>query len=201
MQLVLALGRAVCASGVDHVTERPEVEDDDQRDETNGEAGHRDRDLLTDRVGGDGRGRDAARKDLDKECLLNACAAGSERDSRRHGVDAEYEQHVLDRATDVERLEQELRNTMTMVTLSEHGVYAHDQAGEHHLPALPRKIVDVSGAGDTVIAVAALALAHGLPLDRIAALSNLAGGLVCEEVGVVPIDVDRLRREAATLLP
>lgn len=101
----------------------------------------------------------------------------------------------------VERLEQELRNTMTMVTLSEHGVYAHDQAGEHHLPALPRKIVDVSGAGDTVIAVAALALAHGLPLDRIAALSNLAGGLVCEEVGVVPIDVDRFRREAATLLP
>ena len=103
----------------------------------------------------------------------------------------------------VDRLEQELRNTMTMVTLSEHGVYAHDKDKEHHLPAHPRKIVDVSGAGDTVIAVAALALAQGLPVDRIAALSNLAGGLVCEEVGVVPIDLDRFRREAeaAAILP
>lgn len=101
----------------------------------------------------------------------------------------------------VARLEQALGNTATMVTLSEHGVYVHDQAGEHHLPALPRKIVDVSGAGDTVIAVAALALSYGLPIDRIAALANLAGGLVCEEVGVVPIDPDRFRREAAAILP
>lgn len=97
----------------------------------------------------------------------------------------------------VARLEQELGNTATMVTLSEHGVYAHDAQGEHHLAAHPRKIVDVSGAGDTVIAVATLALAQGLPLARIAALSNLAGGLVCEEVGVVPIDIERFRREAA----
>lgn len=97
----------------------------------------------------------------------------------------------------VERLEQELQNSATMVTLSEHGVYVHDERGEHHLAAHPRKIVDVSGAGDTVIAVATLALAHGLPLDRIAALSNLAGGLVCEEVGVVPIHLGRFRQEAA----
>lgn len=97
----------------------------------------------------------------------------------------------------VARLEQQLGNTATMVTLSEHGVYAHDAQGEHHLAAHPRKIVDVSGAGDTVIAVATLALAQGLPLQRIAALSNLAGGLVCEEVGVVPIDIERFRREAA----
>ncbi|MBX2973942.1 MAG: D-glycero-beta-D-manno-heptose-7-phosphate kinase [Flavobacteriales bacterium] len=103
----------------------------------------------------------------------------------------------------VSRLEQELGNSATMVTLSEHGVYVHDADGEHHIAAHPRKIVDVSGAGDTVIAVATLALAQGLPLDRIAALSNLAGGLVCEEVGAVPIDVERFRHEAAqaTLLP
>lgn len=103
----------------------------------------------------------------------------------------------------VQQLENELRNQATMVTLSEHGVYAHDTRGEHHLAAHQRKIVDVSGAGDTVIAVATLALAQGLPLERIAALANLAGGLVCEEVGVVPIDVERFRREAtqAALLP
>lgn len=96
----------------------------------------------------------------------------------------------------VQRLESELGNAATMVTLSEHGVYAHENDTEHHIAAHLRKIVDVSGAGDTVIAVATLALAQGLPLDRIAALSNLAGGLVCEEVGVAPIDVERFRREA-----
>jgi bifunctional ADP-heptose synthase (sugar kinase/adenylyltransferase) len=84
-----------------------------------------------------------------------------------------------------------------LVTLSEHGVFAHAHGTEHHIAAHPRRIVDVSGAGDTVIAVATLALAQGLPLDRIAALSNLAGGLVCEEVGVAPIDRERFRREAA----
>ena len=99
----------------------------------------------------------------------------------------------------VERLENELGNAATMVTLSEHGVYVHDRAGDKLLPAHARKVVDVSGAGDTVIAVAALALAQALPLDHIAALANLAGGMVCEEVGVVPIARDRFRAEAIRL--
>ncbi len=99
----------------------------------------------------------------------------------------------------VQRLENALGNKATMVTLSEHGVYAHDAQGEHVIAAHPRKIVDVSGAGDTVIAVATLALAQGLSLAHVAALSNLAGGLVCEEVGVVPIHPERFRNEAERL--
>jgi rfaE bifunctional protein kinase chain/domain len=99
----------------------------------------------------------------------------------------------------VSKLEAELHNAATMVTLSEHGVYAHDASGEHFLPAHHRKIADVSGAGDTVIAVATLALAQGLPIAHIAELANLAGGLVCEEVGVVPIDPVRFREEAIRL--
>jgi bifunctional ADP-heptose synthase (sugar kinase/adenylyltransferase) len=63
-----------------------------------------------------------------------------------------------------------------------------------------RKIADVSGAGDTVVSVAALAMACGLEPGEIAALSNLAGGLVCEEVGVVPIDKEKLLNEASKLL-
>lgn len=96
----------------------------------------------------------------------------------------------------VARLEKELGNRATMVTLGEHGVYVHDRTGDHLIAAHRRKVVDVSGAGDTVIAVAALALAQDLPLDHVAALANLAGGLVCEEVGVVPISLERLRSEA-----
>lgn len=116
----------------------------------------------------------------------------------REGLKVDVRGYDLDgvRAA-VERLERELANTATLVTLSEHGVFAHAHGTEHHIAAHPRRIVDVSGAGDTVIAVATLALAQGLPLDRIAALSNLAGGLVCEEVGVAPIDRERFRREAA----
>jgi bifunctional ADP-heptose synthase (sugar kinase/adenylyltransferase) len=54
----------------------------------------------------------------------------------------------------------------------------------------------VSGAGDTVISVAALAMAAGAQPETYAALSNIAGGLVCEKVGVVPIDKELLRHEA-----
>jgi bifunctional ADP-heptose synthase (sugar kinase/adenylyltransferase) len=59
--------------------------------------------------------------------------------------------------------------------------------------------MDVSGAGDTVIAVAALCLALKLPLRTIAAWSNLSGGLVCEQVGVVPVRLEELLAEAQRL--
>jgi bifunctional ADP-heptose synthase (sugar kinase/adenylyltransferase) len=58
-----------------------------------------------------------------------------------------------------------------------------------------RNIADVSGAGDTVISVASLCLALNMGPEDIASLSNLAGGLVCEEVGVVPIDKNKLLEE------
>jgi bifunctional ADP-heptose synthase (sugar kinase/adenylyltransferase) len=55
--------------------------------------------------------------------------------------------------------------------------------------------MDVSGAGDAVIAVASFLLALEVPIMDIAALSNLAGGLVCEKVGVVPVELERLKAE------
>ncbi|MEY5044752.1 MAG: hypothetical protein RJA19_1979, partial [Bacteroidota bacterium] len=66
-----------------------------------------------------------------------------------------------------------------------------------HIPAHAREIVDVSGAGDAVIAVAAVLYAMGVPLPAVASAANLAGGLVCEKVGVVPIDLETLRSELA----
>ena len=64
------------------------------------------------------------------------------------------------------------------------------------LSAHIREIADVSGAGDTVISIAALCLALGLSPFLIAALSNLGGGLVCEHIGVIPIDKEDLLKEA-----
>ena len=67
-------------------------------------------------------------------------------------------------------------------------------------PAYKRNILDVSGAGDTVLSVAALCLALNLSNKLIACLSNLSGGLVCEKVGVVPINKDRLYKEASIFI-
>lgn len=99
----------------------------------------------------------------------------------------------------VRLLEARLANKASLITLSEHGIYAHRNGQETVLPAHRRKITDVSGAGDTVIAVASLCLALGLPLPAIAAWANLAGGLVCEQVGVVPVDPVALLAEAERL--
>lgn len=100
----------------------------------------------------------------------------------------------------VEKLKELLKNDFVMVTLSEKGIYITNHHDEYHETAHLRNIADVSGAGDTVVSVAALALACNLPMNLIASLANLAGGLVCEKVGVVPIDADTLKNEAMKTL-
>lgn len=82
-----------------------------------------------------------------------------------------------------------------MVTLSEHGVMLYNKQDQTHIPAEIRNISDVSGAGDTVISTASLALASGLKGKDLVTIANLAGGLVCEDVGVVPIKKERLKSE------
>lgn len=86
-----------------------------------------------------------------------------------------------------------------LITLSEKGIYTHNAKTKALIPAHIRNISDVSGAGDTVISVAALCLALKLPPTLSATLANLAGGLVCEKVGVVPIDKKQLLDEAIRL--
>ena len=92
-------------------------------------------------------------------------------------------------------LQQRISCEYLMVTLSDKGVMMLYNGNFLHLPAHPRTIVDVSGAGDTVLSVAALCVALQASPETIATLSNLAGGLVCEEVGVVPINKERLAEE------
>ena len=92
-------------------------------------------------------------------------------------------------------LKSRLDTDLVMVTLSELGVLMMSEQGQRIIPAHIRKIADVSGAGDTVIATATLCLASGLDEFKTAAIANLAGGLVCEHVGVVSIDKSRLIAE------
>lgn len=99
-----------------------------------------------------------------------------------------------------QKLRDELNIGIIMTTLSELGVYISDNGGFHQIPAVIRDIADVSGAGDTVISAASLCLAAGLKPEEIAWISNIAGGLVCEKVGVVPVEKDKLLSECRRLL-
>lgn len=96
-------------------------------------------------------------------------------------------------------LKKELNPKLTFITLSEHGVFMNDEKMNHFIPAHVRVIADVSGAGDTVISVATLCLTCDLSPKLIAEIANLAGGLVCEKIGVVTIDKELLLREAIAL--
>lgn len=98
------------------------------------------------------------------------------------------------------KLRDEMNIQSALITLSQHGVYYNNGKTSTIIPAHVRKISDVSGAGDTVIAVASLCLALGFDLDFTARLSNLAGGLVCEESGVVPVNPVTLYNEAMNVL-
>lgn len=100
----------------------------------------------------------------------------------------------------IDDLNTQLNNDITFITLSEHGVFIKNNSNKKQIPAHIRSISDVSGAGDTVISVASLCLALKQPINMIAEIANLAGGLVCESVGVVPIDKDQLLSEAISNL-
>ncbi len=96
-------------------------------------------------------------------------------------------------------LREKLSCETVMITLSEQGILVHNDKENKISPAHIRSISDVSGAGDTVISVAALGLSAGLNPKQYSELANLAGGLVCEKVGVVPLDKNELFNEALSV--
>ncbi len=102
------------------------------------------------------------------------------------------------------KVQEKLQARYVLTTLSEHGVLISTDHGKDQknilIPAHVRYVADVSGAGDTVISVASLCLAKECTPYEIAYISNLAGGIVCEEVGVVPIDKSKLLKEVLALL-
>ena len=99
----------------------------------------------------------------------------------------------------LQKVVEKAKNTLGVkgifLTLSEKGVYLDFDSEKIIIPAHLRSITDVSGAGDTVVSIAALCLALKLKPQNIAAMANLGGGLVCEYVGVVPINKSKLQEE------
>jgi D-glycero-beta-D-manno-heptose-7-phosphate kinase len=99
----------------------------------------------------------------------------------------------------VNSLRSKLKANTALITLSEKGIYTNSRLVKALIPAHIRNISDVSGAGDTVVSVASLCLASDMHPIAIAAIANLAGGLVCEQVGVVPVDKEKLLKETLQL--
>lgn len=94
----------------------------------------------------------------------------------------------------------ELRKKLTfknlIVTLSEHGIFYQNNRGDSGIaPTQARSIVDVCGAGDAVITIAAVALQNGLSIDQTAHLCNITGGQVCESVGVSTLNLETIEKE------
>lgn len=105
---------------------------------------------------------------------------------------------ILSKVADELRTRQGIDNIL--ITLSEKGMFIASKKSKHIVPAHLRNIADVSGAGDTVVSIAALCLAIKLDPLLMTELANIAGGMVCEKVGVVPIDKDQFLQESLSLL-
>ncbi len=97
-------------------------------------------------------------------------------------------------------LQQHLQHQISFITLSEKGVFYQQDDEIKIIPTHIRNIADVSGAGDTVIAVASLVYAATKNMHLAAEIANIAGGLVCEEVGTAPINKEKLLNECELLL-
>jgi rfaE bifunctional protein kinase chain/domain len=99
-----------------------------------------------------------------------------------------------------EQLHAQLQHRISFITLSEKGVFYQGDSASGLIASHFRNIADVSGAGDTVIAVASLVYAATRDVALMAAIANIAGGLVCEEVGTAAIRRERLLEECKVLL-
>lgn len=97
-------------------------------------------------------------------------------------------------------LRDKLKHSISFITLSEKGVFYQQDGKSAVIPSHLRNIADVSGAGDTVIATASLVYAATKNVHLMAEVANIAGGLVCEEVGTASVSKEQLLHECELLL-
>lgn len=115
--------------------------------------------------------------------------------------------HILEDNTDKnmlntihKKLLEKLSHCISLITLSDKGIFYQHENDSDIIPAHIRNVADVSGAGDTVIAVASLIYAVTKNVKLTAQIANFAGGLVCEEVGTAAINKDKLYHECINFL-
>lgn len=111
----------------------------------------------------------------------------------KDGLNIDFDNNNLDEIKNaVQQLENTLYPSYSLLTLAEKGIFIKMDQNYHLIPTFQRNISDVSGAGDTVISIASLALYNNLDLVQTAKLSNLAASIVCQKAGVYPIQKEEL---------
>src|SRR5262249_34317786 len=94
------------------------------------------------------------------------------------------------------QLQQQLDLEAAIITLDKDGMaLAHRDGRRQIFPTRPRQVYDITGAGDMVLSVLALALAAGADYDAAIALANVAGGLEVEKIGVATVSRDEILRD------
>jgi D-glycero-beta-D-manno-heptose-7-phosphate kinase len=100
-----------------------------------------------------------------------------------------------------DKLMEKMEHNISMITLSEKGIFYQERNQKNIISSHRRNIADVSGAGDTVIAVASLVYGATKNIHLAAEVANIAGGIVCEQVGTAAIDREKLLEECKALMP
>ena len=86
------------------------------------------------------------------------------------------------------------RSRAALITQGAHGLSLFERDGPvHHIPAIEQEVYDVTGAGDSVVAAAALAVACGASWPEVGVLANCAGNAKVRKLGVAPVTPDDLR--------
>ena len=98
------------------------------------------------------------------------------------------------------KLKEKLHHNISLITLSDIGMFYQNETISKIIPSHLRNVADVSGAGDTVIAVASLIYAATKDIHLTAEIANIAGGMVCEIVGTAAIDKQKLLTECKQIL-
>lgn len=96
------------------------------------------------------------------------------------------------------RLQKQLEAGCVVITRGEQGMSLFMSGGEFvHLPTVAREVFDVTGAGDTVVSVLAIALAAGASMEEAAIIANHAAGLVIREIGTASVGLDAIEHSFA----
>jgi len=100
---------------------------------------------------------------------------------------------------DAERASDVLRKTLSLdaavITLDKEGAYLRTAEFAEHLPTIERTVYDVTGAGDMMLAMMAVAMAAGADMRTSLQLANIAGGLEVEKFGVATVSVEEIVSE------
>jgi D-glycero-beta-D-manno-heptose-7-phosphate kinase len=102
---------------------------------------------------------------------------------------ARSEDDLTERA---QKLRESLDLEALLVTRSEEGMTLYSAGGRFHVPTVAREVYDVSGAGDTVIAILGVMIAAGMPMDEAVGWANKAAGIVVGKLGTAVVNPSEL---------